>query len=414
MSVAKEKEEKIQEYQKQISEQEKTITTLKEELQKTMENQIALDTELMAIKSAQCMVDNRSRDLTALFNESLHIMSSTALPPMYNGIDKGSTLLINTMISNSSTFFDDPSCTNLSAVVDILSRESLRVQTKGQMAFWFQQVCYMIDTLLQVYPWATVTPGCELRRDGIYVIGDLVMSSNSTQTWFVYHLYSILLEIYKSFLEIVLDNLKTTLIPSVYVDLSREPFIGDSTLSKKHGHGHLHGHDTMILTHILSAYDKALKHLQKWKVYDHIVLQFFHQIYHYTDVALFNELLRKPESYCSAERGFHIKLILSQLDDWKLSNLKSHAAMEISLRSIGTMQFMNQVANLLVVEKTIMMDLQLVQSLFPSLTLDHLYYILLHFQPSHMSPNPVDSSILQQLFRMGARNVDEPSSLYVK
>eukprot|EP01126_Amoeba_proteus_P060746 TRINITY_DN8077_c0_g2_i1.p1 TRINITY_DN8077_c0_g2~~TRINITY_DN8077_c0_g2_i1.p1 ORF type:complete len:1148 (+),score=334.16 TRINITY_DN8077_c0_g2_i1:171-3614(+) len=409
-----ENEIKLQGYQAQEKDQAEVILMLRSELQAALESQVALETELSTARPAQEAVDNRFKDLTNLFNVTLNVMSSTALPPMHNGVDKGCVLLIETILNNPSNFFDDPSCTNLSAVVDTLSREALRVQTKGQMVFWFQQVCYMIDTLLQAYPWSTVTPGCELKKDGIYVVGDLVMSSNSTQTWFMYHLYSILLEIYKSFLEIVLDNLKSTLIPSVYIDLSRKPFTGNSKLSKKHGHGHLHGHDHMILIGILSSYDKALKHLQKWKVYDHIVLQFFHQIYHYTDVALFNELLRKPDMYCTAERGFHIKLILSQLDDWKLSNLKSHAAMEISLRSIGTMQFMNQVANLLVVEKAIMKDMQLINTLFPALNLDHLYYILLHFQPSHMAPNPVDSSILRELFSMGARDVGDPSYLYVK
>lgn len=46
--------------------------------------------------------------------------------------------------------------------------------------------------------------------------------------------------------------------------------------------------------HMLRIYERALRHLRRWNVYHSVIIQFFHQIFHYGDVFLFEELVKSP------------------------------------------------------------------------------------------------------------------------
>jgi hypothetical protein len=53
---------------------------------------------------------------------------------------------------------------------------------------------------------------------------------------------------------------------------------------------------------LVRVYERALKHLRRWNIYHSVIIQFFHQVFHYGDIFLFEELVKAPDSVCVAKK----------------------------------------------------------------------------------------------------------------
>jgi hypothetical protein len=53
-----------------------------------------------------------------------------------------------------------------------------------------------------------------------------------------------------------------------------------------------------VSSKILTTFNYCLKKLEKWKISDAVVLQFFDQLYKYMDMTLWNELMARPGTVC--------------------------------------------------------------------------------------------------------------------
>jgi len=137
---------------------------------------------------------------------------------------------------------------------------------------------------------------------------------------------------------------------------------------------------------------------------DHsVVLQYFHQLFHFVDVSTFNGLFEgNTARQCTAERGFHLKLVASEIEAWAMESLMKHAKgkaiVAISSKeplNVIRLPYTSQAANVLSMDKTIFADKNLVAEYFSVLSKKQLYQLLFRFKPSKLSPTPVPGNVLK-------------------
>jgi uncharacterized protein (DUF2235 family) len=93
---------------------------------------------------------------------------------------------------------------------------------------------------------------------------------------------------------------------------------------------------------------------------------------------LFNNLLRQEE-LCSCGSGFQIKLGLSQLEEW-ISKADKNDKKHLSQAAKRYLLHITEAANVLVVDKDIFTDEEMIENVFPTLTVPQIKYLLEHFQ----------------------------------
>eukprot|EP01127_Copromyxa_protea_P015481 TRINITY_DN4460_c0_g2_i2.p1 TRINITY_DN4460_c0_g2~~TRINITY_DN4460_c0_g2_i2.p1 ORF type:complete len:1676 (-),score=431.43 TRINITY_DN4460_c0_g2_i2:74-5101(-) len=393
-----------------------------EQLRKTL-NERADGDEVNRLHNELDMQEGRIF-VQAIVVEIISNMSSVnAVVENENGIDLKTCRLLEE-IFKSDFFFGDETYTHLSEISRNLYRQALRVLSHTELAYWLRQIGHMIDEIVRVYPDSNVI-GKVLEKDGICVFPrNPEVDEFSIPRRFFSEIYDILLDVYKNFIEIVMAKLERKLVPCffakedtgydvpVFPKRSADHLIGEEPKSpgekiKTWDGGPVHQKFSAV---ILGGFTKILAHLQKWRNRDSIILQFFHQICYFMDTTLFNCILMYPTWYCSADIGIHIKLLLSQLDDWKYEKLVEIP--QLSLRKIGIMPLLTQTANLLLLNKSIAQDLQLLSTILPLLSVNHIYYLLENFRPTSLSTSPVPATLLTKLHEAGAKQTDDPTTLF--
>jgi len=129
-----------------------------------------------------------------------------------------------------------------------------------------------------------------------------------------------------------------------------------------------------------------------------IVLQFFNHIYHFMDSVMFNELLKF--SSFSSHIGMNLKIGISELTRWKHGSLKKYYPNQpnlfIAFGDICSFEYISQVINVLVLNKTQFEDQIFVKNLFSRLSGMHLYTLLSRFVPDELAPHQVPHSVLEK------------------
>eukprot|EP01127_Copromyxa_protea_P024390 TRINITY_DN9580_c0_g1_i2.p1 TRINITY_DN9580_c0_g1~~TRINITY_DN9580_c0_g1_i2.p1 ORF type:complete len:480 (-),score=75.10 TRINITY_DN9580_c0_g1_i2:58-1497(-) len=138
---------------------------------------------------------------------------------------------------------------------------------------------------------------------------------------------------------------------------------------------------------------------KKYFVSDYIVNPFFGKLYKWAEVQVFNHLLEHVSSYCTAERGLQMKVVLSNMEEWRCTTLRIPNE-ELTL--------IREAASVMVVDKKLFADesvvVEIYDTLFSSLSYAQLYHLLSHFQPSHMELNAVPPSALKLIKLLDARS----------
>jgi len=174
---------------------------------------------------------------------------------------------------------------------------------------------------------------------------------------------------------------------------------------------------------VINVLNQVLLFAEKYWLPSSVILQYFHQLYHFIDTLIFNGIFtfgrkslispHQSQSYCTAERGIHLKIVCSELETWAVDSLSKHAKDYVKLTSknantgAGNSQFQaisspklfysSQAASVMLIDKSVFNDKGLILEHFSGLTFGQIFGLILHYQPSKLSPASVPAGILKQL-----------------
>lgn len=137
-----------------------------------------------------------------------------------------------------------------------------------------------------------------------------------------------------------------------------------------------------ILDSYLTVFTENSIHMQLMK-------QFFSQAFYFINFTLFNTLLN-TKRMCTCSNGFQIKLELSQLEQWISKTLQIP---EIK----SQLDIMAQAANVLVMDKNVILEGDMLKQICPLLTAKQIKRLLELFTPDQLSPTPVPPEVFAKL-----------------
>ncbi|KAN0035296.1 hypothetical protein ACTA71_004561 [Dictyostelium dimigraforme] len=223
--------------------------------------------------------------------------------------------------------------------------------------------------------------------DGILIMQNNSFSSTSqrktpSQT-FYYQLENLLRESYSLLLHSIYNKLRPKLTKIIS--------FGACILDKKTNRFSAAENDVDInkICNILQKYMNLLK--DKF-IFDSIIQQFFSQTFHFISYTLLNEVLN-GENYCTPSSGFKIKLSLSKMDDW----VSSSEERELLLPARDHFMSIIETANLMVIDKSIFTDSESVISAFETLNILQIKKLLEIWKPDNLSPDPIPKKIIASL-----------------
>jgi len=251
--------------------------------------------------------------------------------------------------------------------------------TPELLSFWLAQLIYLADWLNKEY-----MVGGKISIYGI----DLATSkqpklSSIPANNFWEDTYQVIVKIFRKLYKLITQSLDPLYEPLIFQDEHRS--LNNSLL-------------TSTLTQHLNTY---LQCFNKYFLYDIIILQFFHQVYRHMDVVLFNHLVCKDN--ITGKLGFNIKLSLSEIEGWKLMNLKKYYSKESTLapilpfKEIATMKLILQASKLVVLDKTVVTDLKFLKEQFSALNYNQIYTILVKYVPDVLCPGEVSKELMARL-----------------
>jgi len=208
---------------------------------------------------------------------------------------------------------------------------------------------------------------------------------------FFHNLEAIIFEIYSAFLKNSYAQIDDIIIPAI-LQPAGDRQRGPGARNTRGGKNKSNTVTKVGLTNILAQH---LEMLHKYYIFETVIKQFFCQIFYYINARLFNSLLR-TEEHCSCGSGFQIKLGLSQLEEW-ISKADTNDKKHLSQAARHYLLHITEAANVLVVDKDIFTDEEMIEKVFPTLTTPQIKYLLEHFQTDQYAPNPVARNVMATL-----------------
>ncbi|EGC30263.1 hypothetical protein DICPUDRAFT_158016 [Dictyostelium purpureum] len=131
-------------------------------------------------------------------------------------------------------------------------------------------------------------------------------------------------------------------------------------------------------------------------VHPSLIIQFYSQLFYYINSSLLKSL-NSLDGLCSVVNGFQMKLELSKIQDWASVNHLDE--------SINGLSQMIETANLLVMNKELLSDTEVLDQVCPSVSMYHLTHILVCLQPDLINSEPIPDSVFSSINRLiGMRN----------
>ncbi|KAH3761401.1 hypothetical protein Pelo_6800 [Pelomyxa schiedti] len=148
---------------------------------------------------------------------------------------------------------------------------------------------------------------------------------------------------------------------------------------------------------ILGALKAILDRLRSNNIPKHLCMQFFALVCYGINVELFNSLVTKPE-LCTCGNGFQIRYVLSKVEEF-ISKFDYLSGARNLLEQI------KQVANFLVLDKTVLLDAAAVTTAFGALSPSQIAHMAHSFHPDNFSPHPMPPQLLQSLPQVDPKTV---------
>lgn len=153
----------------------------------------------------------------------------------------------------------------------------------------------------------------------------------------------------------------------------------------------------------LDVLEEFFEILRQNYVHPSIIIQFFSQIFYYINSLLINSL-NNIKGLCSCVNGFQMKIELSKIQEWVSVN---HLG-----ESIEQLNSMIETSNLLVMDKELLSDVDILNQVCPSISAYNIKHYLEEFIPDRLHSEPLPSTVFQAVDKLiSQRGEQEPPSL---
>eukprot|EP01132_Coremiostelium_polycephalum_P003342 gene3342-4190_t len=246
-------------------------------------------------------------------------------------------------------------------------------------------ICYWLSTvvhLLHKIHQSGLTPASsDPSKSGIEIsISNFVSASPEIGGSFVRDLQTLVLNIYSKLISIVEMNIEKVLISSIFIPDSiillsqKSPLKTSSSNSKP----------TNSINNLLSILDSIIVFLRDGRVADTLSNQLLNQVFYFINAQITNYLLSHPK-VCTTTQGLEVKMGVSRLKEWcSQTNYKS-ASQQLDSS--------HEASNLLVIDKSVFVDIEAIKSIFQRLNLHQIKQLLESYTPDDLSPDPLPISL---------------------
>eukprot|EP01133_Synstelium_polycarpum_P013330 gene13330-15673_t len=165
---------------------------------------------------------------------------------------------------------------------------------------------------------------------------------------------------------------------------------------------HVH-HNAFNSNSLLDVLEELFDVLNQNYVHANLILQFYSQVFFYTNALLLNSL-NNVQGLCSTANGFQIKIELSKVQDWvAVSNLDE---------ALVQLEPMIETTNLLVMDKKLMSDPEVLGQVCQSIQLHQIKHLLSTFQTDRINNEPIPTSVFKAVDQLiSMRSEQTPASL---
>jgi len=242
-----------------------------------------------------------------------------------------------------------------------------------ELVLWLSFTTTLLDTIVEKYPSGRDRVGIKGITTNTKLLGARKPQRDDNVDMFATELEKLSNEIYIKMLKNVYERLR--------------PLVSVSLLTTKEYAAKPQKKRTKKPQDVTQVLTECLKSFLNHNLFESIIKQFHHQIFYYVDCILFNQVIDHGDRYCFGNNGFEIKLAISYLEDWANRNLQASISDQL--------YHLSQAANIIILDKTLFSDKDVVASIFPSLNWKQIGCILSSFQPDKTSPGEVPKSVMK-------------------
>jgi len=206
---------------------------------------------------------------------------------------------------------------------------------------------------------------------------------------FLSQLQNISLELYESILNTFSQKLEFLLLPTF---LGRTSSDGKNPKPTSKKSGQEVSRDISDITNVL---DSCVALLIDNKNFPSLVKDVFIQIFEFLDETVFNGLVQQKRLYSTD--GVRLKVLSLNLDQWIRSS--SHF-LWIRQQNVELFKFVQEVANLLMIDKEKLVSESFIKSTFKCLEMRHIVHFVDIFATDETSRKPAPASVTKALFNM--------------
>eukprot|EP01132_Coremiostelium_polycephalum_P006597 gene6597-8165_t len=180
------------------------------------------------------------------------------------------------------------------------------------------------------------------------------------------------------------------------------PVAGPGSKKKTNNNNHHTTHNIFNSNTTLDILQEFFEILRQNYVHPNLITQFFSQIFYYLNSLLLNSL-NTIKGLCSVANGFQMKIELSKIQDWvSISRLDE---------SIPQLSPMIETTNLLVMDKELLSDPEILEQVCPSVSMYQIKHLLSFFQTDRINNEPIPSSIYRSIDHIIKTRGEEQSPL---
>jgi len=303
-------------------------------------------------------------------------------------------------------------------ILRVLFHSTRRFPNENELAMWLSQSCRMYDLFLNKFrpedantiQARGITIFTDEDADFLEEDGKANIKDGAVLKLFMVHLERLCFEIYKDLAIVISKSLRPRLLNTI---LEYSKYLQDQQNRPRRRNSIAIPRPVSQMppadkftdpTEILSKLSDCFKAVQKHFLYDLVVQQLFMQIYSYSDAVLFNTLFDGTH-LCTCGNGFQIKLAIDKLEDWATNSKLIHASDQL--------KHISQAASVLVmVDKNLFKDAEMVKAVFPALNFGQIRHILDNFRIDQYCPEPVPQVV--KLFLMHAAQLEEEKERHLR
>ncbi|EGG18113.1 hypothetical protein DFA_06780 [Cavenderia fasciculata] len=297
----------------------------------------------------------------------------------------------------------------LSKIISAIEKSYLRSGDDCKLiCYWFSTVVHLLHKIHQnaLVPKSAdpILSGVEINQDSF------INPAPEFGGSFIRDLQLLNLNIYGKLISIIESKLEKVLIPAIFTSQDSlfetkgsKTSPGNASSIQKHQHHNSNGGNAQYsMNNILIILDSILYFLDEGKVCQLLSNQLLNQTFYFMNCQITNHFLSNPR-VCRATVAFTVKMSISRLKEWCSQTIFKNACDQLDSSL--------EVANLFVVDKSVVVDVEGIKSIFQKLNLLQIKRLLESWRPDELSPDPLPNS-LQHAMDLNWRQSSQEMSSY--